>query len=179
MDKKLYKKLLTLVPLFKALGPEELEEIVKISKLLKVRQGVTVVEEDDEGAAMYILVEGRAKVVKRLPGGDTTQLAEIEAPTVFGEMSLIDSFPRSASVVTVTDTILFQVHLDSFNKLRHSYHPAAFKVLREILPTLALRLREINERIGEFFKNPEANLAELEEQFLTRDLGQGKATPRR
>jgi CRP/FNR family transcriptional regulator, cyclic AMP receptor protein len=179
MDKKLYKKLLTLVPLFKALGPDELEEIVKISKLLKVRRGVTVVEEDDEGAAMYILVEGKAKVVKKLPGGDITQLAEIEAPSIFGDMSLIDSFPRSASVVTLTDTILFQIHLDSFNKLRKSYHPAAYKVLREILPTMALRLREINERIGEFFKNPQANLAELEEQFMTRELGQGKTTPRR
>ena len=173
MDKKLYKKLLTLVPLFKNLTPDELEAIVRISKLLKVRKGVTVIEEDDDGAAMYILVEGKAEVVKRLPGGDTTRLAELEAPTVFGEMALIDKFPRSASVVTQTDTMLFQINLQAFNELRSSLHPSAFKVLREIAPTLCLRLRQINDRIGEFFKNPEANLAELEEQFMARSLGSG------
>ena len=112
MDKKLYKKLLTLVPLFKNLTPGELEAIVRISKLLKVRKGVTVIEEEDDGAAMYIMVEGKAEVVKRLPGGDTTRLAELEAPTVFGEMALIDKFPRSASVVTQTETMLFQINED-------------------------------------------------------------------
>lgn len=171
MDKKLYKKLLTLVPLFKSLQPEELEAIVRISKLLKIRKGVTVIEEEDDGSAMYIMVEGKAEVVKRLAGGDTTRLAELDAPTVFGEMALIDKSPRSASVVTQSDTMLFQINLQAFNELRSSLHPAAFKVLREIAPTLCTRLRQINDRIGEFFKNPEANLAELEEQFMARALG--------
>jgi len=174
MDKKLYKKILSLVPLFRALNLEELDAIIRISKLLKVKRGVTVVEEGDEGAAMYILVEGRAVVLKRLAGGDTTQLAALKAPTVFGEMSLIDRAPRSASVQTSTDTVLYQINLQAFNRLRASYHPAAFKVLREIAPTLCSRLRGINEQIGGFFKNPEASLDDIEEKFLSRTLGSNK-----
>lgn len=171
MDKKLYAKLLTLIPLFRTLTPDELEEIVKISKLLRVKKGVTVVEEGDEGAAMYILVEGKVQVLKRLPGGENTSLAEVAAPSVFGEMSLIDQCPRSASVMTQSDTVLFQINLQSFNKLRSALHPAAFKVLREIAPTLCARVRQINNRIGDFFKNPEANLSQIEDQFLARSLG--------
>lgn len=170
MDKKLYQKILSLVPLFRVLEPGEVDEIVKISKLLKVKRGVTVVEEGDEGAAMYIMVEGRAAVNKRLPGGETTQLATLKAPTVFGEMALIDRAPRSASVVTLTDSMLFQINLKAFNRLRSTYHPAAFKVLREIAPTMCGRLRDVNLRIGEFFKNPETSLADIEEQFLSRDM---------
>jgi CRP-like cAMP-binding protein len=169
MDKNLYQRILTLVPLFKALSTEELDEIVKISKLLRVKKGVTVVEEGDEGTAMYILVEGKASVLKRLPNGDSTQLAELAAPTVFGEMSLIDHAPRSASVCTTTDTVLFQINLQEFNRLRTAYSPAAYKILRGIAPTVCGRLRRVNDRIGEFFKNPESGLAEIEKQFLGRE----------
>jgi CRP-like cAMP-binding protein len=174
MDKKLYARLLSIIPLFRSLSPDELDQIVQISKLLRVKKGVTVVEEGDEGAAMYILVEGKCEVVKRLPGGDNTRLAELAAPTVFGEMSLIDQDKRSASVCTLTDVVLFQINLHSFNKLRAGLSAAAFKVLREIAPMLCSRVRQINDRIGDFFKNPEANLGTVEQQFLQRSLGSPK-----
>ncbi|MBM4353016.1 MAG: cyclic nucleotide-binding domain-containing protein [Deltaproteobacteria bacterium] len=171
MDAKLYAKILALVPLLKSLSPDEVNEIMAISKLLKVRKGVKVVEEGEAGEAMYILVEGSAQVTKKLPNGESTPLAELKAPTVFGEMALIDREPRSASVTTLTDTVLFQVDMQAFNDLRARYRPAAFKVLRGIAPTICSRLRHLNDRIGEFFKNPESNLAELEQQFLNRQMG--------
>jgi len=166
MDKKLYQRILMMVPLLRGLTPDELEEIVAISKLLKVRKDVTVVEEGDEGRAMYILVDGRAEVVKRLAGGDNTMLAELKAPSVFGEMSLIDHQPRSATVITTTDSVLFQINLAAFNELRSNYRPAAYKLLREIAPTICGRLRRVDERIGEFFRDPEKSLATLDSGFL-------------
>ena len=175
MDDKLYRKILAMAPLFRSLSHSELADIVSISKLLKVKKGVTVVEEGDEGAAMYILVDGRAEVLKKLPGGENTHLANLKAPSVFGEMALIDRHPRSASVVTLTDSVLFQINLQAFNRLRDKYHSGVFKVLREIAPTLCERLREENERIGEFFKNPEQNYASIEEQVLDASSGREPA----
>lgn len=166
MDKRLYKKILAMAPLFRTLNPDEMSQIVDISKVLRVREGVTVVEEGDVASAMYVLVEGSAEVNKELPGGDTTRLAKLDAPTVFGEMALIDRHPRSATVTTTTDAVLFQINLEAFNELRGAYHPAAFKVLREVAPLMCERLRVVNERVGEFFKNPEQNLSSIEEQFL-------------
>ncbi len=166
MDKRLYRKIVAMAPLFRTLGPEELQEIVEISKVLRVRSGVTVVEEGDVATGMYILVEGTADVHKGLPGGETTRLSSLRAPTVFGEMALIDRHPRSATVITTSDSVLFQINLEAFNKLREAFHPAAFKVLREIAPLMCERLREINDRVGEFFKNPEQNFSNLEEHFL-------------
>lgn len=166
MDKKLYQKILAMAPLFRALTPDELGEIVAISKVLRVKDGVTVVEEGDAASAMYVLVEGNVDVRKSLPGGESTRLATLKAPTVFGEMALIDRHPRSATVVTKTDAVLFQINLAAFNRLRDAFHPAAFKVLREVAPLMCGRLREINDRVGEFFKNPEQNFSSLEERFL-------------
>jgi len=171
MDNSLYEKIVRMIPLFGTLAPSEAGEILSISKLLRVKKGVTVVQEGDEGTAMYLLVEGKVSVVKSLQGGDTTQLAELDAPTVFGEMSLIDHAPRSASVITLMESVLFQVDLASFNKLRDSFRPAAFKVLRAIAPTLCQRLRQVNDRIGQFFKNPDVSLADIEQQYMSRAIG--------
>jgi CRP-like cAMP-binding protein len=81
-------------------------------------------------------------------------------------MALIDSHPRSATVKTTTDAVLFQINLEAFNDLRTAFQPAAFKVLRAVAPLMCERLRTINERVGEFFKNPEQDLSAIEEKFL-------------
>lgn len=166
MDARLHAKILSMIPLFRTLNPDELREIMSMSKLLRVPRGVTVVEEGEEATAMYILVEGKGDVTKRVGGGDKTRLAVLQAPTVFGEMSLIDRAPRSATVTTQSDCVLFQINLRAFNRLRSSYHPAAFKVLREIAPTMCGRLREVNMRVGEFFKNPEQSFTSIDDENL-------------
>lgn len=171
MDAKLYQTLVAKIPLFKPLAPEELAVIIKLSKLFKVKKNVTVVKEGSQGSAMYMLVEGRARVDKAIPGtGKSTTLTTIDAPSVFGEMSLIDGSPRSASVTTVTDAVLLKVDLETFNKLRAAYHPAVFKVIRQLAYTLCERLEEKTERLLEFYKNPQKNLARIEEMFLKKNL---------
>jgi CRP-like cAMP-binding protein len=167
MDARLHAKILSMIPLFRTLLPDELREIMSMSKLLRVPRGVMVVEEGEDATAMYILVEGKGSVTKRVGGEDKTQLATLKAPTVFGEMSLIDRAPRSATVTTQSDCVLFQINLRAFNRLRAAYHPAAYKVLREIAPTMCGRLREVNERVGEFFKNPEQSFTSIDEEVLS------------
>jgi CRP-like cAMP-binding protein len=166
MDRELHQKILSRLPLFQSLTLAELEQIVPTSRLLRVKRGVTVVEEGEEGTAMYFVVEGRCHVHKRLPNGDSTLLAPIPAGSVFGEMALIDHSPRSASVVTAEDTVLYQIDLVAFNRLREQCSPAAYKVLREIAPVLCQRLRHLTDRVGEFFKSPTDSLAELERRFV-------------
>lgn len=171
MDANLYQTLIAKIPLFKPLQPEELAIIIKISKLFRVKKGITVVKEGSKGSAMYMLVEGKAVVDKLIPGANKqTRLATIDAPSVFGEMSLIDGNPRSASVSTITDAVLLKVDLDTFNQLRSAYHPAAFKVVRQLAYTLCERLEEKTERIMEFYKNPQKNLGRIEDMFLKKNL---------
>jgi len=176
MDKKLYNKLLARIPLFRNLNPEELKQIVQISKLVKINSGVKVITEGQVGTAMYMLVDGAAKVVKEIPGAEEaeTKLVDISAPTVFGEMALIDGGLRSASVITTSECVLFRVDLKTFNQLRAAFHPAAFKLLRQLAFTLCERMDEKTARLEEFFKDPERNLANLEDMFLSRTLGGGK-----
>ena len=163
MDSALYLKILKAIPLFQTLRPEELEAIVQISRLLRVRPSVEVVTEGDEGASMYVLVSGSARVTRKLRNGKVVPLSELAAPTVFGEMALIDRFRRSATVTTTSEAILFQIDLPAFNSLRATYNPAAFKVLRELAPLLCGRLRQMDERIGDYLNHPEVVMAGQEE----------------
>lgn len=163
MDAALYLKILKAIPLFQTLKPEELEILVQMSRLLRVRAGVEVVTEGDEGASMYVLVSGSARVTRKLRNGKVIPLSELAAPSVFGEMALIDRFRRSATVTTTTEAILFQIDLAAFNGYRAAHHPAALKVMRELAPLLCARLRQINDRIGEYLAHPEMVLSGQDE----------------
>jgi len=173
MDAKLYANLVSRIPLFQPLKPEELDEIVKFSKLMRVQPKVTVLKEGAPGNAMFILVEGKCAVLKAIgKGRGQTEVATISAPSVFGEMALIDGAPRSATIVTETQSVLMQVNLNSFNALRKAGKPAAFKILRQLSGTLAQRLDEKVERLMEFYRNPEKNMARIEQLFLSRQMSQ-------
>ncbi len=178
MDAALYLKILKAIPLFQTLKPEELEIIVQMSRLLRVRAGVEVVSEGDEGASMYVLVSGAARVTRKLRNGKVVPLSELTAPSVFGEMALIDRFRRSATVTTTSEAILFQIDLVSFNSYRAAFHPAALKVMRELAPLLCARLRQMNDRIGEYLAHPEIIMSGQDEwaRFWESGSAQPSAT---
>ncbi|MBM4356372.1 MAG: cyclic nucleotide-binding domain-containing protein [Deltaproteobacteria bacterium] len=165
MDEGLYKKILGYVPMFRSLTPRELEAVVAVSRLIRVKQETVLIREGDSASAMYVLVEGKVRVFKQLANGEKTVLADLAAPSVFGEMALIDRSPRSASVGTLSDAILYQVDLEGFNRLRASYHAGAYKVLRELAVTLCKRVRGTGERIGRFLEDPRQAADELDIEF--------------
>lgn len=176
MDSALYLKILKAIPLFQTLKPEELEVIVQVSRLFRVKNGVEVVTEGDEGASMYVLVSGTATVTRKMRNGKVIAISDLVAPTVFGEMALIDRFRRSATVTTTSEAVLFQIDLNSFNAYRAGYHPAAFKILRQLAPLLCARLRQMNERIGAYLEHPEIVMTGQEEWARFWEGGQLPST---
>ncbi|MFH1531043.1 MAG: cyclic nucleotide-binding domain-containing protein [Pseudomonadota bacterium] len=171
MDANLYKKLVAKIPLFESLTPEELDRIIRISKLVRIKPGIQVVKEGSQANSMYMLVEGTVRVEKSVPGArELTHLADITAPSVFGEMALIDGSPRSATVTSATDTVLLIVELASFQRLRRAYNPAAFKILRELAYMLCKRLDEKAEIINKVLENPEGTMGKLDEFFNPSDM---------
>lgn len=159
-------KIYSAVPVFRTLTEEELEEVLSISKLYRVGKGYVVVRQGDAGDGMYVIVQGSAQVQLQLFQGDRTSLAVLKSGDVFGELSLIDRIPRSATVVMQEDGVLYRVDADGFDALRQKLRPAAFKIIREVAPILCQRMREINRRVGEIFENPERSMAILEKRYL-------------
>ena len=96
------------VPLFQSISPAQLERLAAAAHLCAYPQDAAIVEQGDrigevqDGASLYVILEGHVRVV--LEHGDTEQeLARLGPGDFFGEMSLLDGEPRSATVVAEDD----------------------------------------------------------------------------
>jgi CRP-like cAMP-binding protein len=95
--------------------------------LLEVPAGTVIFEQGATGQEMYGIVEGDVEV--RLPGGGVRQLGPQDT---FGEMAIVDSSPRSATAVAVTDAKLAVIDKRTFLFLVHETPTFALDVMSSI-----------------------------------------------
>jgi Cyclic nucleotide-binding domain/FHA domain len=104
--------------------------------------GEVIVQENDFGETAYLIEQGQVEVSKELDG-QTVHLAYLGAGEIFGEMSMIDEKPRSATVTAVTTTVVSELRRDHFfNSLQTDP-----KVALALLKVLFERLREAHTMI--------------------------------
>ena len=103
------------------------------------KKGAKIIEEGTLSDCAYIIESGRVQVSKTMSNGEEQVIGILEENDIFGEMSLIDSLPRSATVLALEDCTISVMTLEIFNSLsKHS--PEA---LMPILKILASRLRKV------------------------------------
>ena len=89
------------VPLFEGLEPAEISQLLRISEDISARKSDTVVLQDTPGDGFYIIAAGAFEVLKS--GNRNEVLGRLEELSFFGEMSLISSDVRSATVMCVEE----------------------------------------------------------------------------
>ena len=95
------------------------EAFVKELALIGKKKGAFVVREGDRGDFMFIIVEGKVKVVRKR-GKKEIVLATLEKGNFFGEMSLFGIGPRSATVKALTDLKLLKITREDISRLGES-----------------------------------------------------------
>ena len=125
------------IDLFRALPSEELAQIAEIAEEQPLASGDPVFGEGEPGDALYLIVEGKVKVHK----GDK-QLVQLGLRDVFGEMAVLDSEPRSASVTVVEDAVLLKIGRDDFRDILSERPEIAMGVMK----VLTRRLRETSKK---------------------------------
>jgi CRP/FNR family transcriptional regulator/CRP/FNR family cyclic AMP-dependent transcriptional regulator len=145
-ERLLIKKLLTNVPVFKNFSESKLENIISDFRVLKVSKGETVFFQTDECTELYIILKGKVRVSLMSKEGGEFILTELKEGDFFGEMSLIDGNPRSATVIASEDST-FGV-LERKNLLRAIKQDPTIAI--ELLVTLVERLRKATEREEHF-----------------------------
>ena len=103
------------VGIFAGVADPILAEVAETLTLREVPTGTTIIREGDLGQVMFIIVEGGVRVVQ---GG--RDVARLQARDVFGELSVLDPETRSASVITVEDTLLFELSHEAVEDLMAS-----------------------------------------------------------
>jgi len=137
------KAFLRRVPLFSGLTEPQLEALAVGSARRSYPKGRTIVTEGESTQTMYILLAGRAKVQRSDSEGKEVILAVISSGEFFGEMSLIDEAPRSASVITIDPCEFMAITADVFRALLMQSPELSMGVMRG----LVRRLREADSKI--------------------------------
>jgi CRP/FNR family cyclic AMP-dependent transcriptional regulator len=125
------------VPLFKEIPGEELAQIAAIADQVEYGGGQMVVKEGEIGEAMYLILGGRVRVHR----GEKT-LVELGEKECFGEMSILDSEPRSATVTAMGDLELLKIQREDFYEILAQKSEIAHGIIK----VLTHRLREANKR---------------------------------
>ena len=126
-------------PFFAALPLEELYHIALSVQEEGVKEGTCVIEQGSLGDKMYIVVAGQLEV-RFFAEGDRsgTQVAILSDKQVFGDMTLLDDEPRSASVIAVEECRLLSLQRGDLERILRRYSSIAFSMMR----ILSRRLRE-------------------------------------
>ncbi len=121
------------VPLFSSMPPEELGALAGIAEEVVYSTGQAIIEEGALGDTMYLIVEGEVDVHR----GDDS-LAVLKSQDYFGEMTILDGEPRSASVTALQDCLLLRINQTDFQAILRRHSNVALSIIR----TLTRRLRE-------------------------------------
>ncbi len=137
------KAFLRRVPLLSSLNEQQLETLAAGSARRNFPKGRTIVSEGEPSQSLYILLSGRAKVQRSDSEGKEVILAVLGSGDFFGEMSLIDDAPRSASVITLESCDFMAINKDSFKSMLLQSNEMCMAVMKG----LVRRLREADKKI--------------------------------
>lgn len=130
--------LLAQVPLFEGLSRRHLRKIAEHADEISFREKETIVEADQPGGTFFVIVEGEVRVVQ-----GTRTIARAGPGEFFGEISLLDGGPRTASVIAETPVVAIRLFKASFDKVVREEPGVAGK----ILAVVARRLREAEKTV--------------------------------
>ncbi|MBT3603656.1 MAG: cyclic nucleotide-binding domain-containing protein [Candidatus Latescibacteria bacterium] len=121
------------VPLFSSMPPNELGYLGHIAEEHIFDTGHKIITQGEHGESLYLIVEGKVSITQ-----NGKQVAELSETDFFGEMSILDGEPRSASVETLTNCFILCISKEDFYGILSRYSEVALHVIR----TLTQRLRQ-------------------------------------
>jgi HEAT repeat protein len=135
--------LLREVPMFSRLSPEDLEKIADVAQEQLFLSRSLLCKEGDPGNTLFIIVSGRVDVI--ISAGKKENVIASRGPGEFvGEMAILESMPRSATLKARGEVRVLVIEGDSFNSILMDRPEVAVSVLRH----MSGRVRQLNERIG-------------------------------
>jgi CRP/FNR family cyclic AMP-dependent transcriptional regulator len=127
-------ELLRAVPLFEGFSDKDLQRVAEVAKEVHHADGETVVEEDNSGIGFHLIVSGEAEAST---GGHAVNT--MRPGDYFGEMSLVDGKPRSASVTARGELVTIAIPAWNFNQVLDE-HP---QMMRAMLVAMSARIRRL------------------------------------
>ncbi len=137
------RELLASVELFGEMNEEEIDDLTAVAQIKKLEKDNTIFHAGDPADAVFVVASGRVKVVITSSDGKEFILTVLGAGQVFGEMALLESAPRSASVVTLSAVEVLVINRADFQRLLES----SPRISLRLMAILSRRLRRANSKM--------------------------------
>ncbi len=161
---------LRLIPIFREASDEDLDSLATHLIERRYLKDAVVVEEGMPGEYMYVIREGRVKVTKASDDGREKIMNFFDSGDFFGEMALLDSQPRSASVRTLAPSLLLALSRRDFLDLLRRSPGFSLCVIQE----LTRRLRDTGEQASSIsFQKVQERARGLFERIARAESGLG------
>jgi len=140
-------RVLRKINIFKQLKGLELVQINRIARTRTFNSGERIIEEGSTGECFYIIKFGEVRVMKKTKKGGEEVIAVLGPFDHFGEMSLFDKSPRSASIIASENCELIEIDGKDLEKLMAQNPALSERIYRNIISSLCIRLRAANEHM--------------------------------
>jgi CRP-like cAMP-binding protein len=121
------------IGLFSALNLRNLASVLPYMRLYAHPRGAVLCREGEPGDRFFLIYKGRVDVRKErgIFDGQPTKIAQLKPGEFLGEMALLFRQPRSATCITASEAMVFELRYDDFERLLKR-HPPMLKTLRRI-----------------------------------------------
>ena len=131
--------------LFQGLSEEAAEPVASSLETVTLPRGRVVFNEGESGDSLYVVLSGKIKLSRRAPDGRENVLAVMGPSDQFGELSVFDPGPRTATATAVTDVRLAKMP----NQMLRPWITAHPEIGEQLLRVLARRLRRTNDSVAD------------------------------
>ena len=158
------------VPIFEELSNREIQNIARIAYQRHYNAGEVIIHEGQNAAGMYVMVDGQAEVTKALEDGTILHLTTLENSGLFGDVGLLDSSPRTATVKATRDSSVIGFFRPELLELMNSNPRLASKVIFKLGQILTARFRFVHDE----FEKAQAEIGRLKAQLTTTSSTSGE-----
>lgn len=143
------RQFLSGIPIFGGLEERTLERVIAMLAEERRAPGEEICREGENGRSMYVVGEGEVVVCRQGEGNSRVRMVRLGRGEFFGEMTLIDPQPRSATVVVEREATLYALGCKDLYALYQEDLPGYVMLVQNLCRELARRLRRADERICE------------------------------
>jgi CRP-like cAMP-binding protein len=137
------------VSLFDGIQDKALSQIFKLGKVQNYRAGQIIIQEGQKGGNLHIVINGRFEVSKAGKTlGTKKYLADISRGSIFGEMSVFDDAPYSATVKAREDCSIHVIKGEDFKTFLKKNPDLAYEVFCTLISLISSRLRRTNSALS-------------------------------
>lgn len=135
--------------IFNGLTEEQLARVIDLAQPQVFAEGQTILEEDQRGTRCYFMTAGRVDIEIRapFPGRGPQKIATVKAGEMFGELSLVDGFLRSASARAIEPTEVLAFDNSALEGLMDDDPRIGYRIMRNIANVLSARIRTTNMKL--------------------------------